>query len=157
MCWNTSWSLLTHFAKEKKRKGKAFREKNSPPHFPHHKSIAGMMMGLGKRAPNSISDGGGSGWGMNDVDFVDISQVTCQRENFSIFIFLCDYGCSGPLWNGSPVLILPHERPFVMIGLGKHHLSNFWWKTLEFYNTCGEKLNLFEWIEKGFLKWLFKF
>ena len=91
--------------------------------------MAGMMMGLGKRAPNSISDGGGSRrWAMNDVDFVDISQVTCQRENFSRFIFLCDYGCSGPLWNGCsgiPVLILPQERPFVMIGLGKHHLSNF--------------------------------
>ena len=57
---------------------------------------------------------------MKDMDFVDISQVTCQRENFSRFIFLCGYGCSG-----IPVLILPQERPFVMIGLGKHHLSNF--------------------------------
>ena len=82
--------------------------------------MAGMMMGLGKRAPNSISDGGWSGWAMKDMDFVDISQVTCQRENFSRFIFLCGYGCSG-----IPVLILPQERPFVMIGLGKHHLSNF--------------------------------
>ena len=34
MCWKTSWSLLTHFAKEKKRKGTTFREKKLATFFP---------------------------------------------------------------------------------------------------------------------------